>query len=481
MVALPLGITEYKRLDARTAEIALVNCLIEPDPTNTVTGKTIIQRPALTTFGNTGSRQVRGVYRKHGVFNDVWVAVTDNSLYTIDPTTHIATLAINGTITGTDRVKMVGSASRLLIIADGIANSFDGTTRTTITMPNGELVSDAEYINGYFILTCRGSQRWYYLAPGDVNPDPLSFFACETSADFLIGVKRLVDELWFFGQDSIEIWQMTGDLNSPFSLVPGRLYGKGCASRDSICELDNTLFWIGADLIVYRADTTPLRISTHTIEERLKIAAAVSTTVNGFDNIGAWACMYLGHALYIATIGTEGTFVGDIENQNWAHFKSYNQETWRAWVGTQADGNQILTGDSSSGRLWLFDNSRNTDDPGTFETGTLPIERKVTGGVPLIGNPQKCANVSLNTAVGWATLTGATDPLMTMRFSDDNGNSWSSWLEAPLGLQGQYLTEVVWQQLGQIKSPGRIFEFRLTDDAIFRLSYARYNDASLSA
>lgn len=481
MVALPLGITEYKRLDARTAEIALVNCLIEPDPTNLVTGKTIIQRPALASFVNTGFRQVRGVYRKYGVFGDVWIATTDNSLYTIDPTTHFATLAVNGTITGTDRVKMVGSATRLLIIADGTAYSFDGVTRTFIVMPNNELVSDAEYINGYFILTCRDSQRWYFLAPGDTDPDPLNFFSCETSADFLIGVKRLVDELWFFGQDSIEIWQMTGDANAPFSLVPGRLYGKGCASRDSICELDNTLFWVGADLIVYRADTTPLRISTHTIEERLKLAAAVSSRQNGFNNIGAWSCMYQGHALYIVTADDEGTFVFDVENENWSHWKSYGQENWRAWVGAQADGDQIVAGDSQSGKLWLLDNSVNTDVPGTFETGTLPIERKVTGGIPLVGPPQKCANVSVHTAVGWATLTGVTDPLMTMRFSDDNGNLWSSWLEAPLGLQGQYLTQVVWQQLGQMKAPGRIFEFRLTDDAIFRLSFARMNDASLTA
>jgi hypothetical protein len=477
MVGIPLGITEYKRADAHTAEIALVNCLVESDPTNTVTGKTIIQRPGLTAFVNSGARQVRGVYRKHGVFNDVWIVVSDNSLYTIDPNTGVSTLAINGTITGTDRVKMVGSATRLLIIADGIASSFDGTTRTSIVMPNGELVDDAEYINGYFILICRGSQRWYYLAPGDVNPDPLSFFSCETSADFLIGVKRLVDELWFFGQDSIEIWQLTGDLNAPFALIPGRLYGKGCASRDTIQELDNTLFWVGGDLISYRADTTPQRISTHTIEERLKIAGAA-----GFSTIGAWSCVYYGHTLYIVTAGTEGTFVFDVENVDWSHWKSYGLETWRAWLGAQADGNQILAGDSQSGKLWLLDNSRNTDDPGTFETGTLAIERKVTGGIPLTGNPQNCANVSLNTAVGRASITGAaTDPLMMMRFSDDAGNLWSSWLEAPMGLQGQYLTQVVWQQLGQIKSPGRIFEFRLTDDAPFRISYANMNDAVLSA
>jgi hypothetical protein len=481
MVAVPLGATEYKREDARTAEISLVNCMIEDDPTNTVTGKTFIQRPCLTDFVNIGARQVRGVYRKHGVFDDVWIVVSDNNLYTIDPDTMVSTLAINGTITGDDRVKMVGSANRLIIVADGTASSFDGTTRTSIVMPNGEEVSDAEYINGYFILTCRDSQRWYYLAPGDTDPDALSFFSCETSADNLIGVKRLVDELWFFGQDSIEIWQITGDLDAPFALIPGRLYGKGCASRDTIQELDNTLFWVGADLIAYRADSTPQRISTHTIEERLKVAAAASTSTTGFDNIAAWSCVFNGHTLYIVTVGTEGTFVFDVENANWAHWKSYGQETWRAWVGAQADGDEILAGDSQSGKLWLLDNSRNTDDPGTFESNTLAVERKLTGGIPLIGRPQKCANVSLSTAVGRASITGDTNPLMMMRFSDDAGNLWSSWLEAQMGLQGKYRTQIVWQQLGQMKEPGRLFEFKLTDDAPFRVSYARMNDASFSS
>jgi len=480
MVGLPLGVTEYKRNGAETAEIALVNCLVEADSTNTVTGKTIIQRPGLTRFVNSGARQVRGTYREHGVFNDAWIVVSDSNLYTIDPVTKILTLAINGTITGTDRVKMAGNATRLIIVASGIAYSFDGTTSTPIVMPDGEMVSDVEYINGYFILTCSASQKWFYLAPGDVNPDPLSFFSCETSAGFLVGVKRLVDELWFFTQDAIEIWQLTGELDAPFSLVPGRLYQKGCASRDSIRELDNTLFWIGADLIAYRADTTPQRISTHTIEERLRVA--VESSAEGFGSITAWDCVYLGHTLYLVTAGDEGTHVFDVENVNWAHWKSYGQENWRAWVGCQADGDQTLTGDVQSGQLWLLDSSRNTDDPGTFETGTLPLERKVTGGIPVIGPTVKCGNVSINTAVGRAPITGpSANPVMAMRFSDDSGQRWSSWITAPLGAQGKYKTQVVWKRLGQIKDPGRIFEFRCTDDVPYRISYARMNDAVLSA
>jgi hypothetical protein len=63
-----------------------------------------------------------------------------------------------------------------------------------------------------------------------------------------------------------------------------------------------------------------------------------------------------------------------------------------------------------------------------------------------------------------------------MRFSDDGGNLFSSWIDAKLGLQGQYNKNLVWRSLGIMRQPGRIFEFRCTDDTVFRASYCRANE-----
>lgn len=488
MANIPLGATEYKRHDIRSAEVALVNCLIENDPTNAVTGKTIMQRPGLRSIGSAPD-PLRGIYRSRGVLNEPWLVVGGGGLYVSGADGFFRRTAGNEAIPGTDQVRIVGGQDRVLICASGVVYSFDGTTVTTVNMPNGRLVSDVEYINGYFILVCAADQRFYWIIPGGTDPDPLDFASAETSPDNTVSVRRLIDELWFFSSSTIEVWHLTGDADMPFALVAGRIYSKGAASRDCIALVDNTLFWIGADLIAYRADTSPQRISTHTMEERFALAAADSIRDNGpstvttrlsFGTLSAWTCIFRGHTLYIVNCGAHGTFAYDVENTNWAHFKSLGQESWSARLGWQVDGDEILTGGEFEGetRLWYLDPSYSSDQLRGILVANVPMERKVTGGIPLIGAPQKCKNVSVHIGVGLASITGTSaNPILAMRYSDDNGQIWSSWIEEHMGLQGQYLKRVIYDQLGIIEEPGRIFEFRSTDDCVFRLSYATMNEA----
>jgi len=184
-------------------------------------------------------------------------------------------------------------------------------------------ISSAAYINGYFLLTVTNSQHFFWLAPGDVNPDPLNFASAENAPDNIAGARRQYDEVWFLGDSSTEVWQTTGDLDAPFQRIAGRLYDKGCVNADTIASTDNTIFWVGNDLIAYRGDAQPVRISDHGIEEKLRLQAS--------GDYSAWSFALDGHTFYALRIGTLGTFVFDVENpQGWLHWKSYGSETWRA-------------------------------------------------------------------------------------------------------------------------------------------------------
>lgn len=465
MGAVPLGITPYRRRDARTPEVALVNMLIEKDQTNLVDGYLRFQRPGLGVFATAGDGPTRAVFRRLGVINSLYYVVSGPALYSVHPTTkEVRNL---GFISGDDICSVDGSATRLIIVADGVAYSWNGTALSTIVVPDIDgvtsLISSVIYIAGYFILTVKDSQHYFWLAPGDTNPDALNFASAESAPDNLVKAAKLLDELWLFGEQTTEVWQLTGNADAPFVPIGGRLYEKGCASRDTVATLDNTLFWVSNELIAYRADTAPVRISDHSIEERLRDGEA--------ENLRAWAFQMDGHTLYALRCGDIGTYCYDVENQNWPRFKTYGQETWRAHLGCQTDGDQIIAGDDTDGTLWAFDHTRSND-------GGVVLERELTGGVPIIGAPVKNSSLSLRTATGWAPITGtATDPVVQMRFSDDGGNLWSTWIEAPMGLQGQYYTEVVWRQLGLMRQPGRLYQIRCTDDAIFRASYCRFNEA----
>lgn len=463
MVGVPLGLATYRRRDMRNPEIELTNLLVETDPTNQVDGKVRFQRPALTQLATVGfAGPIRGLFRRYGVIGSVYIVVASTVAYTVAEN---GTQTSLGYVGGDGLVSIAGGATKAVIVSNGIALATSGGGLLAINMPSGEMVSGVEYINGYFILVVKDSQKFFWLAPGEVDPDPLSFASVETSPDNIVRAIRHGDEIWFFGQQTTEVWSLTSDPDAPFQLIVGRLYEKGCANRDTVVGTDNTLFWVGNDLKVYRADTVPVRISTNSIEERL---ARTDLT-----DLKAWAFTYEGHDIYALTIGTEGTWAYDVEAQNWPRFKSYGQETWRAHVGTQVDGTLVVAGDDSSNILYTL-------DPTVSNDNGAPLERLITGGIAILGAPQKCANFSAVMALGWAPLTGnAANPIVQMRYSDDYGNTWSSWIEESLQVQGDYGGEVVWQQLGLMVVPGRLFTIRVTDDYIVRINYARMNEAVL--
>lgn len=460
MTGVPLGFSQYRRRGARTPEIALLNVIVEKDPTNQVDGLVRFQRPALTSLASVGAGPIRGVFRRSGVLGSNYLVVSAHTLYSVSPL-GIATSI--GDIPGIDVVVIDGSATRAIVVAAGNAYSTDGTAVVQVNMPGAVAVSSVVEISGYFLLTQATSQRFYWLAPGDVDPDPFNFASAENSPDNIVTVARLLDEAWFFGEQTTEIFALSGNLDAPFTPIPGRLYEKGCANKSSVAVLDNTLFWVGNDLIAYRADTTPVRISDHSMEERFRVA--------GSSDLRAWAMTLDGHTIYCVRVGMQGSFVFDVENPNWGRWKSYGQETWRAHIGTQIAGDIVAAGDDVTGTLWRLDRDASNDNG-------QPMEREVTGGIAILGKPQKCSDFSVQVANGFAPITGtSSNPLLQMRFSDDGGEIWSSWQEMPLGLQGRYLSECVWRQLGIMVAPGRLFTVRMTDDSLFRISYARINEA----
>jgi hypothetical protein len=68
-------------------------------------------------------------------------------------------------------------------------------------------------------------------------------------------------------------------------------------------------------------------------------------------------------------------------------------------------------------------------------------------------------------------------PRVMMRYSDDGGAKWSNERAASLGLVGNRQQRTIWTALGRMQSPGRIFEFRITDAAKVVVNGVRINEA----
>lgn len=460
MTVIPLGLSTYKRTDARTPEILLKNMLVEKDPTNLVDGWVRIQRPAIKAFATVGDGPIRGMLKQKGTFNGDFLVVSGGELWRV---TEGASKSKLGDIGGVSRVQMAASATRCLIATGDICYSTDGVTVTTVHMPDDLPVFSVEYINGYFLLSITGSQHIYYMAPGEVDPDALSFFSAESSPDNVVCLKRIGDEFWAFGDSTVEPFTPTGDADLPFSPIQGRVYEKGCANRDTVVEMDNTLFWVGADKIAYRGDNVPIRVSDNGIEEKLRRADAAL--------LRAWAFEWTGHTIYCLTIGDEGTYYYDVASQQWGQFSTYARTIWRCHLGAQTSGSLVVAGDDRTGDLWQLTQDQ-ANDAGE------PLIREITGGAP-VNNAlgEHCGSLSVYVATGWANLNPpANDPVLEVRYSDDGGNTWGNWIQMPLRGRGQFTGEIGLFRLGMMYPPYRVFHFRMSEDTVFRISYAKVND-----
>lgn len=61
--------------------------------------------------------------------------------------------------------------------------------------------------------------------------------------------------------------------------------------------------------------------------------------------------------------------------------------------------------------------------------------------------------------------TSLTRPQVSLRWSNDGGNTYGNWINKELGRTGQYNHQVVWYQLGQARN--RVFEVQCTDPVEF--------------
>lgn len=456
MPQVALGMTARKRLTAWLPQLRVVNMLAEQSISNTFTGVDHVQRPGLTLFATLGAEPIQGVFRQAGTFNGDFLASSGSALKRVTSGGVVTSL---GDLTGSGRFIAAATATRAILVAGGAADSTNGTTITPVVMPDGRLAGSVAQLNGYFIIPELDSARFYWIEPGQTNPDGLNFATTESSPGFILKVERVGDELWFFKQEGIEVWVPTGDADLPFQRVPGRNYDKGCRSKDTVCRYDNSVAWVGNDGIVYRGDSSPVRFSDHSLEEQIRKSS--------IDDLRAWQFEVDGHKVYCLTM-TGGTWGFDVSSGQWSEFKSYGYDYWRAYVG-DAGENFTIAGDSEEGILYELDPEASNDN------GDV-LERILTGGVPALGEPVRCNSFELYLTTGTAEDPNLY-PKARISWSDDF-QTYGDFEDVSIGRQGHYGEPVKLTRLGSMRYPGRLWQIRITDDVVATISAASFNEPS---
>lgn len=178
--------------------------------------------------------------------------------------------SISFTVTGGAALTASGSGT---LVSGGI-HALQGAT-----MPGGVAAGSVTQVSSYVLVSQPGSQKFYWVNPGEIAIDPLNFASKESSPDPISVMRAVGDQVMIMGERSTENWYATGNLAAPFAPIQGRVYARGVVLGTPVV-VDDGIILVGDDGRVYSigfqsGDATDAswgvtRISNNGIEERVR-------------------------------------------------------------------------------------------------------------------------------------------------------------------------------------------------------------------
>jgi len=304
--------------------------------------------PGLQEFAQIGNGPMRGARNVEGAL----YIVTDTEMYKVDKTGYAALL---GTVPGRSRVSMthnqITNGNEVVVFTGSAGYVYNTVTETfsQITdegFPGGPV---CDYIGQLIVGIEQGRRYFFNSGLADATDyNTIERYESEASPDRLRSL--IVDhlEVWVLNERTIEIYQQTADPASIedhilFVRSQGTVIERGCAGPFTVCKLDNSVFWVGDDSSVYRANGyTPQRISTQAIEQQLArcdLTKAFMTT---------WSDR--GHKVVYLTCPDGKTWGYDCSSGKWHRRQSKGLDRWR--LNTLVEWNGGWYGGDKNGMLW---------------------------------------------------------------------------------------------------------------------------------
>lgn len=405
------------------------------------------QRPGLqSAYMITGEKRC---IERHKSFHYL---VIDNRFCRFDGTS----LIVLGTLsTSTGRCTMVFNDNDQVMVSDGVtAYCYNGATFAAVVLPSGVTCGNLAYLGGFGIFNQPNTGIFWITALNDFTTvDALDFATAESSPDNLVTVFTDHNELWLPGTTTTEVWQLSGGTDFPFTAYTNAKIERGCGAALSLAGEDNTIFFLGDDGIVYRADGyRPLRVSTTPIEDAIANVSSASRSA-AYSTLYTWR----GNKFLTLTFGNELTVQLNIGTGLWNRAKTFGLNYWRiiGSAGHHSDYVMTVAGLSTLAKL-------NQDEGAIIYRGAV--------SAPGFAEDKRISisEFFLQAEVGRAAQ-GVT-PNVMLRCALD-GETFASERWRTLGLIGQYKNRAAWRNLGQGRSP--VIEIGVTDNFEFSVISTR--------
>lgn len=392
-------------------------------------------------------------------------------------------MVLIGSIPDRESQVIMADNGLVLILVDGV----DGFAIDLVTNDFGIIVdaafpygaSTVAFLDTFFIFNRPNTNQFYIslsmvdysMLIGGTAFDPLDTAAKSGSADPIVGIVTVHKELWLIGSLTTEVWIGTGAADFYFQLIQGMYIDHGCSAAFSITYQDVLVFWLMQDKqgqyqIMKGVAGEVSNIATSYLTDLMSKMIAPTNVITG-----VWA--QNNHAFLVVNWVTDNiTFVWDLTTQEWFRWtwldENGNINRHRANTFAFFNKNNLI-GDWETGKLYVLDPNVYTDlkNDGDNEG---PILRRKTF-LHMVGNDFERVNYiafDADIEVGTSTSNDPDNPPMINLFwSDDRGKTYGNAVQQSMGLQGEYLTVVSWNRLGQAR------------DRIFKLEWAENLPTSL--
>lgn len=456
---IPLTSHAYELESKPLSAQRLVNMYYEPASEETKTKEAVYDTGGLDLFATVGDGPIWGIHP----MGSLLYVVSGSNVYKINDATSGTLLGSIGTVA--DDVIMSDDGNDVIIVKeDGAAYLADSSSLTQITDGDFPSVSSVTVLDTYSIFTKKDTTQYIISALNDASAyDAADIASAEESPDLLVRAFANHGQLWLFGQRTTEVHNFTDSGDFPYAPQANATMQRGCGAKRSVAQEDNTLFWLGDDRIVYRADGySPVRISTHAIEKAIQDYTTISDAV-------AFVYTQNGHKFYTLTFPTElVTWVYDIATGKWSQRQSFEKGRWRA-SGFAFQFNKNLVGDFENGNIYEI-------NPNSYTENGATIQRIIT--LPNVFNDTKrivFSNFIADFDAGLGLVSGqGSDPQVMMRYSNDGGYTWSNGLWGSMGQIGEYSQRTAWYRLGIGRQ--RVFELTVSDPIPVHLTGAYINE-----
>ncbi len=386
-------------------------------------------------------------------YNDLAYFVVGNTFYEINSAGTATSRGTLNTSTGLISLAHNGvrpSANQQIMVVDGTDGwIFDNTNTTFTQITDSDFVSSdiVVFLDGYFVFNQAGKSDRFWLTAQYDGTSILStdFATAEGWPDKIQSIIADNRELFLFGEESLEVWYNSGDLDNTFQRFQGGFKQHGCVSQFSPARFDNSVVWLSRNdrgdgqIVTLGEGYQPRIISTQEIDYRI-------STYKNIEDAFAYSYQHEGHEFYVITFpGNNITLAYDASTKQWHQRANEiggifpSRERYNCHV--YAFGEHLF-GDYLDGSIYKLDGSI-----GTFAGNRIERER-TTVSISDEENRHRIVSVQLDMEEGIGDGNVDNDDQFWLSYSKNGGHTFTNETMRPAGEGGDWARRVIWRRLG---------------------------------